>query len=539
MDFNLIIVSIIEGISEFLPVSSTAHLILTSKLLSLDTADPYIQFYFLFIQMGALLAGIVLFSKKVLFHKKILTNVLISFIPSAIIGFIFYKMFKHLLVGNMPLLALMIFLGGCIFIYLEKIFMKKYGDKDIKNFGRDEMNKMDALVVGVAQAIAIIPGVSRSGATIIAGIFRGVKKAVIVEYTFMLALPTLGAAVLYDAYKSIDMLSHIESWNGLFSGFIVSFSTAFLILFFLKHHLSKISLTAFGWYRIVLSIFIILTFIPNGGVNDIKKDMANKKDLPLVEIYPNKVQFGDPVFITINASSTPIRIVFDGKEIPIFEYKEVKRALLPISLEEKKTDHIVTVFLSNGMELRKDIKLFDRIKKTETLGIPESLGGNTKTAVKSLVNSLANESKSISNIKSEKEMLWSDPFVKPLKEIKITDVYGYGRDTLGYNITHKGTDFRAPVGTEVFSMNDGIVKIAENYPSYGNTIIIDHGLGINTLYLHLSEFKVRQGDKVKRGQLIGLSGDTGYAVGAHLHLSVKINGISIDPEKFMKFFDMI
>ena len=490
-----------------------------------------------FIFLG--LASLEFFSKKVLFHKKILTNVVISFIPSAIIGFIFYKIFKHLLVGNMPLLALMIFLGGCIFIYLEKVFMKRYGDKDIRNFGRDEMNKMDALVVGIAQAIAIIPGVSRSGATIIAGILRGVKKAVIVEYTFMLALPTLGAAVLYDAYKSRDMLAHIESWNGLFLGFATSFFTAFLILFFLKNHLSKISLTAFGWYRIILSIFIILTFVPNGGVNDIKKDMAIKKDLPLVEIYPEKIQFGDPVFITINASSTPEKIFFDEKEIPIFQYKEIDRAILPIPLEERKTDHTITVFLSNGMKLKKDIKLFDRIKKTETLGIPESLGGNTKTAVKSLVNNLAIESKSISNVKSEKEILWSKPFIRPLKEIKITDVYGYSRDTLGYNIVHKGTDFRAPVGTEVFSMNDGIVKVARNYSSYGNTIIIDHGLGINTLYLHLSEFKVSEGDKVKRGQLIGLSGDTGYAVGAHLHLSIKINGISIDPEKFMDFFDMI
>ena len=539
MNLNLILVSVIEGISEFLPVSSTAHLIITSKLLGLNTSDSYIQFYFLFIQMGALLAGIILFSKKVLFDRKNLINIFISFIPSAVMGFIFYKLFKHLLEGNMLLLALMIFLGGCIFIYLERVFMKRHGNKDIKTFGRNEMTKLDALIVGIAQALAIIPGVSRSGATIIAGILRGVKKTVIIEYTFMLALPTLGAAVLYDAYKSRDMLSHIESWNGLFIGFIVSFLTAFLVLYFFKNHLSKISLFAFGWYRIVLSIFILITFLPveNSAVN-VKANIISTPP-PLVEIFPENILFGDPIIITINASSTPTDVLFNDKSIKLFKYNDVYRAITATTFEDKKTDNSLSIKLSNGMVVNRDIKVLNRVKESEPLGIPKSLGGDTKQAAKNLVNNLAIESKSISNVKSEDKILWSKPFVKPLKDIKITSTYGYGRGAQGYNIVHKGTDFRAMVGTEIYSMNDGIVKISRPYTTYGNTIVIDHGLGINTLYLHLSELKVKEGDSVKAGQLIGLSGDTGYAVGAHLHLSVKVNGISIDPEKFMKFFDVI
>ncbi len=176
---DLIIISILEGVTEFLPVSSTAHLIIFSKLLSIDLSLPYVKFYLLVIQMGALLAGILLFTKKVFTDKKILINVLISFIPSAVIGFILYKTFKVLLEGNIPLLALMLLVGGVIFIYLEK-----YVIKNTDSFGKSDMTKTDAFVVGLAQALAIIPGVSRSGATIVAGIFRGIKKAGVFAFMY-------------------------------------------------------------------------------------------------------------------------------------------------------------------------------------------------------------------------------------------------------------------------------------------------------------------------------------------------------------------
>lgn len=253
---DLIIISILEGVTEFLPVSSTAHLIIFSKLLSIDLSLPYVKFYLLVIQMGALLAGILLFTKKVFTDKKILINVLISFIPSAVIGFILYKTFKVLLEGNIPFLALMLLVGGVIFIYLEK-----YVIKNTDSFGKSDMTKTDAFVVGLAQALAIIPGVSRSGATIVAGIFRGIKKEIIIEYTFLLALPTLGAAVMYDTYKSINLLSGLDNYLNLFLGILVSFITATIVLHFLKKHLKEISLSAFGVYRIILSLIIISAYL--------------------------------------------------------------------------------------------------------------------------------------------------------------------------------------------------------------------------------------------------------------------------------------
>jgi len=255
MNTNLIFVSILEGLTEFLPISSTAHLIIFSKLVHLNLSNDYVKFYILFIQFGALLAGASIFAKKLLTDKKMFINICISFLPSAVLGFIFYKMFKHLLEGNILLLSIMLVLGGILFIYLEKVFIKK---NSFLSYQKDILSKKDAFIVGVAQAIAIIPGVSRSGATIIAGVFRNIKKSVIVEYTFILALPTLGAAVLYDAYKSRDIFRLVFNYNELIFGFLIAFISGFITLWFLRKYLSRISLTFFGWYRIILAIAVML-----------------------------------------------------------------------------------------------------------------------------------------------------------------------------------------------------------------------------------------------------------------------------------------
>lgn len=262
MSAYTILTSIIEGLTEFLPVSSTAHLIIASKLMSVDLADTYIKFYILFIQLGALCAGIFIFARRLFSDKKLFVNICISFVPTAILGFALYKMFKHLLEGNMMLIAGALFVGGVVFIYLEKVFMKQRGGgTDPGDFGKTDISYTDASIIGLAQTVAIIPGVSRSGATIVAGIFRGIKKSVIIEYTFILALPTLGAAVVYDMYKSRDMLASLGSFDGLISGFIISFIVAGIVLYILKKYLARISLTAFGWYRIILAVVIVMYFI--------------------------------------------------------------------------------------------------------------------------------------------------------------------------------------------------------------------------------------------------------------------------------------
>jgi undecaprenyl-diphosphatase len=261
MDIHLIAISVLEGLTEFLPISSTAHLIITAKLFAVDLTDAYIKFYLLFIQLGALCAGAFIFARRIFTDKTLFINICISFLPSAVVGFLAYKLFKQLLEGNMLVLALALLIGGIIFIYLEKVYMKRGGIEDIKDFGKKEITKTDAFIVGLAQAVAIIPGVSRSGATIVAGILRGIKREVIFEYTFILALPTLGAAVLYDAYKSRDMLASINSYGDLFTGFLIAFVTASIALYILRKYLSRITLSFFGWYRIVLAIFVLMIFV--------------------------------------------------------------------------------------------------------------------------------------------------------------------------------------------------------------------------------------------------------------------------------------
>lgn len=109
-------------------------------------------------------------------------------------------------------------------------------------------------------------------------------------------------------------------------------------------------------------------------------------------------------------------------------------------------------------------------------------------------------------------------------------------DTGKYVLPHLGDDLKAGIGTKVFAMNKGVVRLSRTYRAYGKAVLIDHGLGLQTIYLHLSKIYVKEGATVARGQVIGLSGNTGYVTGPHLHLSVRLNGVSIDPVKFMNLF---
>ncbi len=257
---------------------------------------------------------------------------------------------------------------------------------------------------------------------------------------------------------------------------------------------------------------------------------------PLINIYPDTAYVGNPIFININSSSTPIESFLNNKKIEYIERNKSFLFIVPVDFNNKKTEYIFKSRLSNGMNIEKSIKINQRQKIVKKLDIPAKLGGNTKQASQNVLSNLAKENFELNNIKSENKTLWSSDFVYPLKDIFITDNYGYNRDTVGESIVHKGTDFRATTNTSVYAINDGIVKIAKKYTVYGNTIVIDHGKGIQTLYMHLNEMGVKIGDKVKIGQEIGKSGETGYALAPHLHLSIKINGISIDPVVFIKYF---
>ncbi|MBI2033343.1 MAG: undecaprenyl-diphosphatase UppP [Candidatus Levybacteria bacterium] len=253
--FQAIILSVVEGFSEFLPISSTGHLILASQLLKIPQTE-FVKSFEIFIQLGAILAVVVLYWRTLLTGKQVWQKVAAGFIPTAIVGFLLYKSIKHFLLGNTTVTLLSLFFGGLLLIYLELIHKEKDHHADtIQN-----ISYKNAVLIGVFQSLAVIPGVSRSAATIISALFLGTKRKAAVEYSFLLAAPTMLAAVAFDMKESSFAFSAYE-WQLLGIGFLGSFAVAIVtikwLLGFVKHH----SFIPFGVYRIVLAlafwIFII------------------------------------------------------------------------------------------------------------------------------------------------------------------------------------------------------------------------------------------------------------------------------------------
>jgi len=227
---------------------------------------------------------------------------------------------------------------------------------------------------------------------------------------------------------------------------------------------------------------------------------------------------------------------FDKKPLKVFVYDGRPAALVGVDLNKKPGTYTLSATLISGETMTKEVVIGKRERKEAPLGIPEKLGGNTKEAARTLVSTLAKENAQLSALRSGTKAFWSEPFKFPVKDPVVTDHYGYSRATVQYQIAHKGTDFRAKEGTPVYSMNRGVVRFAKTTRNYGKTVVVDHGLGLMTMYMHLSKIRVNEGELVRPGQLIGDSGQTGYVEAPHLHLSVRIDNVSIDPMKFLALF---
>ena len=254
-----------------------------------------------------------------------------------------------------------------------------------------------------------------------------------------------------------------------------------------------------------------------------------------ISMLPEKVEQGDPVLITINGTTTVESLKLNGKALKTFMHNGKLSALVGIDLRSSLGSFPMVLTLKDGRTVSGKFAVGERYIAKAPLGIPEKLGGDTPEAEKELISTLVEEGKLISAVPTANEKLWEGKFRLPINPpIVITDTYGYSRVTGSSNISHKGTDFRAKVGTPVYAMNSGKIVFARFLRNYGHTVIIDHGFGLHTIYMHLSEISVPLNKEVKKGELIAKSGDTGYVLGPHLHLSVRIGGISIDPEKFLE-----
>ena len=263
--------------------------------------------------------------------------------------------------------------------------------------------------------------------------------------------------------------------------------------------------------------------------------VAYATETPSVSVMPARVVQGEPVMISVTGADASIKVTgifLDGISLGIFSYQGKPAAFAGIDLNYKVGTYPVTVTLSDGRALTATITVDAREKIEAPLGIPEKLGGNTPVSQTKLVSSLATENKALVGLRTGAKAFWTEAFRWPVAQPVVTDGYGYSRKTGAYSIAHKGTDFRAGVGTPVTAINRGVVRVAKQFPTYGKTVVVDHGLGLMSFYMHLSKINVNAGELVKAGQRVGLSGQTGYAVSPHLHFTLRIRNISVDPIKF-------
>lgn len=245
--FNAFFLGIVEGITEFLPVSSTGHLILTSRLLGIPQMD-FVKTFEIAIQLGAILSVVVLYRNKFLAGSDVMKKVCAAFLPTAVIGFLFYKIIKRLL-GNSRVVIWALLLGG-IFLILFELFHR---EKEKMQDSAEPISYKQAVIIGLFQSIAVIPGVSRSAATIIGGLMMGLRRDIIVEFSFLLAVPTMLAATLLDLYKSAGLFSK-DQFVFLGIGFATSFVAAIFAVKFLISFIKKHSFISFGVYRILIAL---------------------------------------------------------------------------------------------------------------------------------------------------------------------------------------------------------------------------------------------------------------------------------------------
>jgi len=247
---HALILGLVEGVTEFLPISSTGHLILAGSLLGYS--DERSGVFFVAIQTGAMLA--VVWEYRARFFRvdqSLWLNLAVAFVPAAILGLLFGSYIKEMLFKPVPV-ALAFIVGGVIILFVEKKSL------NFRIQTTQSMSWLDALKVGIAQCFALIPGTSRSGATIIGGMLFGLSRPAATEFSFFLAVPTLCAAGAYDLWKNRELFSGADL--GMFAvGIAVSFASAFVVIRWLIRYVATHDFRPFAWYRIVFGALVLLT----------------------------------------------------------------------------------------------------------------------------------------------------------------------------------------------------------------------------------------------------------------------------------------
>ena len=263
--FYATILGIVEGLTEFLPVSSTGHLIVVSDWLGFGksaSADTFV----IAIQTGAILAVCWYYRDRILSiltglkhddqQQRLVINTLVAFVPAAVMGFLIAGFLKQYLFNPVSVATALI-LGGVIILYVEHWNFKRKTQPRVSEM--DDMTWKDALKVGCAQCFAMIPGTSRSGATIIGGLLVGLSRKAATEFSFFLSIPTILGATTYELWRSHDLLI-MDNAPAFFVGTVVSFISALIVVHWLIRFVSSHDFRVFGWYRIIFGTIILMSW---------------------------------------------------------------------------------------------------------------------------------------------------------------------------------------------------------------------------------------------------------------------------------------
>lgn len=248
------ILGLVEGVTEFLPISSTGHLTLVSELLKISQSN-FTKSFEIIIQLGAILSVVVLYWQAFL-NIENLKKIIVAFIPTGVIGLALYKVVKTYFIGNQVVVLWALALGGLALIIFE--LWHKEPENALESI--EKISYKQSLWIGLCQSLAIIPGVSRSAATIVGGLLSGLKRKTIVEFSFLLAVPTMLAASLLDIVKNASSFSK-DQFGVLAVGFLVSFLVAMVSIKFLLGFIKNNNFVLFGIYRVLVAVIFWLIIL--------------------------------------------------------------------------------------------------------------------------------------------------------------------------------------------------------------------------------------------------------------------------------------
>ncbi len=245
-----LILGVVEGLTEFLPISSTGHLIVVGEFLGLTPGD-FLSSFYVAIQLGAILAVVWWYRGRWWRSRVLLGKVAVAFVPTAIIGLVFYSLIKQFLFQDLTTVIVALGVGGVALVIFERWYRRRAtATQDLAT-----LSYRQAALIGLAQSVAIVPGVSRAAATVVGGLMLGLSRPAIVEFSFLLALPTMAAATGLDLLK-VSVAFTPEEWQALAVGFVVAFVVAGLVIKWLLRYVEHHTFENFGWYRLILALLL-------------------------------------------------------------------------------------------------------------------------------------------------------------------------------------------------------------------------------------------------------------------------------------------